>query len=333
MNSGRFREPTVISRLKDKQEYELWVLGYLKQNSLYKDNEGSNINVINEDGTIVAHLKILDRASDERAQEIIRNLTPLVFTSTYKLIDCIFEWILEIHHEEGIIDSVPWSFVGKINKIFELQESDELVLPQLFLEENQIYRIILSLYDKLRDFRNTIVHKRSFDISDNSLTITNRYNDSITISNNSLFSLSHSTVQISQLLQGMPMSVKVIRDIKSHLDVIRTIHGCSEFDVLKPSGIRYVTHPKRIVNIATNAIEWGVNMYPLWNSLEKRYGGNVEDFELQIIAKKFDDSLLSWLIPSESLQGYIFFTVSEENHSWNKFKMFIERDDFNSSTS
>jgi hypothetical protein len=326
MTNAQFSDPTIVSRLRDKQGYELWLLEFLKENSPFKNPEIEE-DVINTDGRIVANIVISDRFSDERAHEIIHSLLPLIFTTTYKLIDSIFEWILEEHKAAKIIKSVPWQYEKKIKLIRKLQRSNSLILPKLFIDEPNLLICIFSLYENLKGFRNSIVHDFAFTIQDNSLEITYD-SQKIGVSAKELFAFSHASVLVSKLLQGLPVNPKILRDIQSHLDIVQTLHGCPKFGFTKPSGIRFTQYAERTVNTATHADEWKVNAYPAWDFIKTRFpGGQVEDFELRIWGKRGDGSLVAWLIPSESLEGLIFLTISENDFRWDKFKIHANKEE------
>jgi hypothetical protein len=87
---------------------------------------------------------------------------PLTFVSSYKILDMIFERILEENKVK-----VPWSFKEKIKIISDRK----LNYPPLFQFKSYIKEYLFEIYKNLRKFRNEIVHRNRYSILDNKLKI------------------------------------------------------------------------------------------------------------------------------------------------------------------
>ena len=113
--------------LLGKLDYELWLLNQLAEYQIF------------DGGTDIATLKIrngklyttiLDSGEENAPwSRVATDITPLVFTASYKILDMIFEWILQENHSVGKIKKVPWGFKKKLK---HLKDKSKLQYPPLF---------------------------------------------------------------------------------------------------------------------------------------------------------------------------------------------------------
>lgn len=82
------------NRLKDKQGYELWLLIFLRGIE-YQDGVQRETLTIRENGTTHGEIVISESIGSRKAEGVIKSIYPLIFTSAFKLLDLVFEWILE----------------------------------------------------------------------------------------------------------------------------------------------------------------------------------------------------------------------------------------------
>ena len=117
-------------RFKEKISYELWLLDFLSETQETFEG-GSNISKITlmnrQPGAHVA-ITVTEVIGSGAAMRVMDATMPLTFTASYKIIDMIFEWVLEENKKVGKIQRVPWKFKEKIKII----SSSQLNYPSLF---------------------------------------------------------------------------------------------------------------------------------------------------------------------------------------------------------
>lgn len=220
--------------LLNKLDYELWLLDQLAEFQLF------------DGGTDIATLKIriddpetdiLDLDSGTlliAPREVITAITPLVFTASYKMLDIIFEWILEENHRAGQIKKVPWGFQDKLKL---LKSNPNLQYPPLFTTQKYLHSYSEALFCRLLPYRNEIVHKRAFSVSKDKLILSSSKDEKIglTLSHAQIGCLIRFVVALASALAGV---IKVDshrnRLLKYHLDSLTTAHGLEAFKQQKP---------------------------------------------------------------------------------------------------
>lgn len=222
--------------LLNKLDYELWLLDQLAEYQLF------------DGGTDIATLKIrIDEPETDIwdldsgtllfvPREVITAITPLVFTASYKMLDIIFEWILEENLRVGQIEKVPWGFQDKLKL---LKSNPNLQYPPLFATQKYLHSYSEALFHRLLPYRNEIVHNNAFSVSKDkdNLILSSSKNEKIglTLSRAQVGCLIRFVVALSRALAGV-IKVDAHRDrlLKYHLDSLATAHGLKAFKQQKP---------------------------------------------------------------------------------------------------
>lgn len=308
-----FYDTTAQQRLKDKQAYELWLLNFLRTIK-HRDDPHQVIKIVNG-----VHVDITARETlgAGAVEEVIKALYPLIFVSAYKLLDMLFEWILEEHQSAGVIPEVPWRFSEKINMIKKLDNQHKLRLPSIFITDQGLYDRFFALYDKMCDYRNAIIHASSFEISPTGLKITDREGNTISCSVVELFAFSHVVVTISRILQGEPLTTKLERSLRSHLDLLQAKHNYPAYGVAPPSGV-IVEQIVEARATSTRHYEWELDMDRVWQRF-KQVHPSLEDFEFRIRGTVSGEIQTTWLIPSELLPDTGRMIILEDDLKWRAF--------------
>lgn len=207
----------------NKLDYELWLLNQLAEFQLF------------DGGTDIATLKIrIDEPETDILDEVITAITPLVFTASYKMLDIIFEWILEENHRAGQIKKVPWGFQDKLGL---LKSNPNLQYPPLFTTKKYLHSYSEALFHRLLPYRNEIVHNNAFSVSKDKLILSSSKNEKIglTLSRAQIGCLIRFVVALARALAGV-IKVDAHRDrlLKYHLDSLATAHGLEAFKQQKP---------------------------------------------------------------------------------------------------
>ena len=224
--------------LMDKLDYELWLLDQLAEYQLF------------DGGTDIATFKvrsgesetcILDLDSGEElvtSSRITTAITPLVFTASYKMLDMIFEWILEENHRAGKLSESPsrsrWGFKKKLK---HLKDKSNLQYPPLFTTQKYLHSHSKALFRRLLPYRNEIVHNKAFSVCKDKLVLLSSENKNIrlTLSRVQVGCLVRFVVALARALAGV-IEVDTHRDrlLKYHLDSLKTAHGLKAFKQEKP---------------------------------------------------------------------------------------------------
>lgn len=229
-------DQTAQSRLKEKLDYELWLLDFLSKTQETFEG-GSNISTITltkgQAGT-KTDLFLTDSISSRGAMKVMDKMMPLTFTASYKILDMIFEWILEKNKEIGNLQKIPRGFKEKIKII----SSAQLIYPPLLQSEPYIRNYLFALYSNLLKFRHEIVHKNNFSVLNGKLrveTIKNSQLYSIELDRGELGAFVRTVVAVANILTGvLPFGEQEDCLLKYYLDRIRKLHRLAAFGQKKP---------------------------------------------------------------------------------------------------
>ncbi len=223
-------------RLKEKISYELWLLNFLSetQETFEGGSDISTITLTNRQPSAHVAITLTEVIGSGAAMKVMNAMMPLTFISSYKILDMIFEWILEENKKVGNIQRVPWRFKGKI----EIISSGQLNYPPLFQSNPYIQNYLFALYSNLLKFRNEIVHKNNFLVLGTKLKIETTENSqlySVELDRGELGAFVRTVIAVAKMLIGvLPFGEKEDCLLKYHLDRIRKLHGLSEFKQPKP---------------------------------------------------------------------------------------------------
>jgi len=162
-------DQTARSRLKEKIGYELWLLDFLSKTQETFEG-GSDISTVSlrsgKPGAQVS-VYVTEVIGSEPAMKVMNAMMPLTFAASYKILDMVFEWILEENKKAGDVQEIPWRFKEKIKII----SSTQLAYPPLLKSEPYIRDYLFALYSNLLKFRNEIVHSNRFLVSNGKLRV------------------------------------------------------------------------------------------------------------------------------------------------------------------
>ncbi|MGB2841687.1 MAG: hypothetical protein WBC40_04310 [Halobacteriota archaeon] len=290
-------DQTAQSRLKEKLDYEFWLLDFL-----YKTQEtfegGSNISTItltNRQPRAHVAITLTEVIGSGTAMKVMDAMMPLTFTASYKILDMLFEWILEENKRAGNVQKIPWRFKEKI----EIISSDRLIYPPLLQSEPYIGDYLFALYLNLLKFRNEIVHKNNFSVLNDKLrveTIENSHLYSIELDRGELGALVRTVVAAVNLLTGV-LSFGEQEDclLKYHLDRIKKLHRLAEFGQEKPilvNGILKVPEEKGAFPVDVKFVREQIS----------RKHPNVDVlFNLKVIGLVNDKPSVCWFFPVGSV--------------------------------
>lgn len=187
-------------RLKEKTNYELWLLDFLSETQEIFEG-GPNITtvtLVNRQPNVHAAITLTEVLGSETVMKVLDTIMPLTFIVSYKILDMIFEWVLEENKAVGNIQKVPWKFGKKI----EVISNSQLEYPPLFQSNQYIREYLFAIYSNLLKFRNEIVHRNNFSVSGNKLQIKTSEN-SLEIGREELGALVRTVTAVAKMLAGI----------------------------------------------------------------------------------------------------------------------------------
>jgi hypothetical protein len=188
-----------IEDLRTRTEYEAWLLEAAYELS-DKALAGQRLDLLiyppgGGPPTVTAFASTNVRLGDWR-EGFLKAGAPLVFVTTFKLLDMFFEWILAQNGK-----TQTFRFNQKIAAL-----DDNLRFPHLVASRPWLKERLINLYRNLEPFRGTIVHERHFTSSDGGLEVSRSkagvVGQAIRLSSDDLRALTIVVVSVLRYLEG-----------------------------------------------------------------------------------------------------------------------------------
>jgi hypothetical protein len=286
-----------IERLKEKVDYELWLLDFLskKQDILEGGAKVTEITLRNRKPGPNVHIAISEVLGSGAALKIINAMRPLTFVASYKILDMIFEWILEENFRAWKIGEIPWRFSDKIRML----SVSRLDVPTLFQAVPYIEKYLFALYSNLLKFRNEIVHKHNFLIQGNILRIEaseRGQNYTLELDPGELGAYVRIAIAGANLLTGdLAFGSQVDRLLKYHLDRLCKIHGLAGFKQEMPIPINVILEVPEENNVFPADLDF------LRKELRRIHPSVDISFNLKVIGLVDEKPIVAWFFPYDSL--------------------------------
>lgn len=293
-----------ISDLQQKLDYDLWLLEFVADlDNKINGGPASSMVIFSDNEDSVSHSVNLDASSGgSLTSRSIEAMMPLIFVASYKVIDMIFEWILELNYSAGRIAAKKgnrppslWTFA---EKLAELQKSS-IDYPSIMLNHGYILNYVRALYVKLVDFRHEIVHRHHFRVRGGMLAVTVGHSataNSISLDRNSLGLLVRFVVSIAQIcLANLVYDVVVEARMKYYLDGISQLHGMAVFGQQRP----VLEHVE--VRAQMPAGKCTINLKKIRSALIATYSSAAVHFDLRISATTDEGTQITWDIPADNI--------------------------------
>jgi len=221
--------------LTNKLGYENWVI---KESLLAIEQNNGTISDrtirFKTDGVASHSFVLKDSFSSFKSLDIIEKLSPLLFVTTYKILDMVFEWILDEN-----TDRVPWRFSEKINLYNEIKQNSDFHVPEIIQDEQELLDIMFSLYENLAIYRNKIIHGAWGSINKGDLSFSFIHSEvpfEKEISFKEVLNFSEAvTLFVNEITIPSENSSFVFKTTKYLLDQIQDLHNGMRFNISKPS--------------------------------------------------------------------------------------------------
>jgi hypothetical protein len=281
------------ARLRDKLDYERWVLNELEDEHDVFPDELNDTVIKGDDLTIHAEVSASLSISQGHVDEVIEPLYPLIFAASYKSLDMIIEWILEENRETY---EHQWNYSDKHSDSCEMFYTEELQLPEPLNGHEDIFERLLYLYGDLMDHRHAVVHRHEFNVEGSTFRVEDEDNVRYEFDTAQLFSLAKVGTLLADIILNENLSENEERGIKWHLDNLNFIHGQDTYDIAPPwaQTIEY-----RAEAIAVEPYRWEITMDAVQRADSS--SPETEGYFLRIVGNHEGDTVSEWIIPSEAV--------------------------------
>jgi hypothetical protein len=296
-------------------DYEVWLLDFLakRQDMLEGGTDISLIEFTSDEPGTKINVGITEHIGAGAAQSIMEAMVPLTFTASYKMLDMIFEWILEENHRSGNISKVPWRFSDKLKL---LANRSKLRFPSLFMSQRYLHVYSETLFRQLLPYHNAIVHDNSFSVSGDPLTLSSSKNGiSLTLNCVQIGCLVRFVIALVRALAGV-IVVDTYTDnmLRYHLNVLATAHGLATFNQRMPLLVDVeLTVPK-------HGDSFPANLKQARDTVRRIHPGKDVVFNLTVLAVEGENLITKWYFAAEEVPASDLVTFGEESHKSHRLK-------------
>lgn len=244
-----------IQDLTEKAGYEYWVLRKCLIAIEKHAGVSSDVTVVFRKNCTKEHImQLRSEFGSEKRVQVIEDLSPLLFVSSYKMIDMYVEWLLNNNGQP-----VPRRFDQKYRICIE--NASTLSLPSAISVDD--HNVLLAFYDKLRLKRNHIIHGSwgrnqkgdlQFDYTERDI------HDQDTISFKNVINLAELTVLFYDQIHSQQGAEQIETSFRYLSDKLIKLHQSHTFGINNP----------RFYEVILEADdESTVELVPIWEYLKK----------------------------------------------------------------
>lgn len=285
-------DATALSRLLDKLDYEIWLLDFLgkTEGSFEGGAELSTIELKNNETTAGIGVGFTEHLGAGYAKRVIDAISPLVFTASYKILDMVYEWILEENQNDGVVAEVPWRFSEKLALIAGIS----LKYPSLFISNRYLQNYSFALLKNLLPYRNEVVHNHKFSVSTGMLVVDDvKTGYQLRLDRRQLGFLVRFVTALGKCLGGK-LSFDMISDrlFKYHLDQLVTVHGLAAFGQSLPLVVNVELSVPKTEDV------YPANLKQVRETIQRIYPKSDVLFNLIVLAFDGETLAAKWYFPA-----------------------------------
>ena len=285
-----------------KLVYEVWFLDFMEKryDMIQGKTDPPVIEITSGDESFKTEENFEEDLSSYYNAPVINAIIPLTFLVSFKALDMIFEWILENNSIE-----VPRPFMDKVKRLKKASD-----IPPLFKRRPYLYEYSKALFCQLVQYRNEIVHKNSFVVSEGTLIISN---------SNQGTSLALSSKQVNSLVRFVHVLIRallgriVVDDHKDNilrydLDILEPVHRLNSFNQKIPSFVHVV------FNVPKQGLAFPADLKQVRDVLARKYSIQEVVFDLKVCAMEDDNLIAQWYFAPEEIPDLDVMILYEESH-------------------
>ena len=300
-------------RLKEKLDYEFWLLEFISETQTICQGgiDISTIKLISGEDKTAACLNFEEHFGTSFGQRIFDVLAPMTFVASFKVLDMIYEWILEENKEANIINKVPLGYREKM----QMFSSPSIKYPPLFIANPYLYEYSFQFYTSLLPYRNEIIHHHNVSVTGDTISITSsRAGTTLTLNGIQQTHLIKFVVSIAQCLtiqREYDSFLEIL--LRYHLDQLAFFHGLPVFNQELPL----------LISIELKVPEANgrflVDLNFVINQVTKIYPRSTVVFSLKVIGIKNDNVLATWVFPVAKVPSSDTFVLDYESYPEYRF--------------
>lgn len=288
MNSHPTFDEGALSRLAERTEYETWLLEAvyaLVEQELFPSWPDAVVYPVDKSQAQFFGCGRANIVLGDWRPGFLNAGAPLVFVSTFKLLDMLIEWILE---ENG----VPSTFRFQ-QKLQHLKDSP--IFPQTIETRPWLKERLTGLYSILEPLRGTIIHDKHFSATDGAIRISSSRKGivgaAVEISAANLRTLAVAIVSVLRYVDGTwyldELREKILR---YELDELVTLHGLPLLGQKRPFHTRVRVYLK-------GPDPFDVDPMVIQGDLAARYVDQDCSFDLRVLMVKGGEVVDAYLFP------------------------------------
>jgi len=241
-------------------------------------------------------------------QRIFDAIAPLTFVALYKVLDMVYEWILEENKGAGVIviSQVPWQFEKKV----QVLSSASIQYPPLFVAKPYLHEYSYRLYTLLLPYRNEIVHKHNVSVKGDTIIVTSsRTGTTLCLNGEKQAQLVRFVVSTAQCLTTRRAHDDFLEILlRYHLDQLAFIHRLPVFNQRLPL----------LVNVELTVPEEGGCFRVALNFVRERvariHPHSTVLFNLKVIGIRGDSVVAVWDLPVTNVPSSDIFELNLESY-------------------
>ncbi|MCU4719716.1 hypothetical protein [Halapricum hydrolyticum] len=294
-----------MKELHELTEYERWSLTRLAELSGDIDLEIYTVDTLVEkpideevalDGSQTSYRRVTSSIGGSGVNQVISDITPLIFASSYKCLDLFVEWFLKINGRSSSGASDDWRFSEKISEMETLDFDDTPNVPSIFQTDERILEAISSLYIELKEYRHSIIHDMDFELNNSKLIVENGSGGSYVFGGEELFSFAGViSVSIEAIISDTHDYVTK-RQLTTMLDNLTDIHDVPRFDL---TGHEAPIIRSQMEPVQKDPYRWE----PLTKEISQiaPVAEGDENFWLNLVGLHNGDVVSEWIIPGDEV--------------------------------
>ncbi len=261
--------------------------------------------IINDTGALEMHLSLSDTIGDIGAN-MVRKMSPLVFTSSYKVLDMVFEWTII---ENGLVP--PWKFEEKIKLI---NKTTTLRYPDFLDSDAKLRSVMFAFYKEATPYRNAITHNRwgqtvqgalNFDFTRNA----KQYKKMVPF--DMVLAMADGMELLATMLVNQSADQNKLDTLRWLLDKLATFHGQPLFNITQP---RYYSVVRRTALPGSGPLI--VDLSQVRAVIQRQAMGHPATFDLTIEAHT-EATPVAWTIPYADVPNA---PTLQLDSTWDRYK-------------
>ena len=306
-------QSTARGRLLDKLEYEAWFLDFLeKRYEMGRSQRGAPVIRITNGEQQISYELTFEESVFGPDSSLLNAMMPLTFVASFKTLDMIFEWILEENHNCGNISKVPWRFADKVKIL--TQRASNLQLPDPFKNQPYLYDYAKALFCQLMPYRNAVIHKNSFSVSGDTLTLSDsKAGTSLTLSSKQVNHLvCFALALVRALTKQIVVDRKTDKLLQYYLDGLAPIHGLPTFNQRQ---VPLFVHAE--LTVPKRGASFPADLKRVRDEVKRKFSTPEVFFDLKVLAVEGETLIAKWYFaPAEvpDLDVMIFYEESQKAH-------------------